>query len=165
MLQKNKYISFITNPYFQILIVYLITHFFLLILTGTFWDDMSYETKDLYQFKEIAMMTGRPEWKYIIPFAWSLPCYGYRWCVFFLYGINAVLYYKILLKCEFISKIDALFITLLFITFPNNDARCLLSNFSYALGKTLFFVSSYLFLIYKSTLKNDYSFINGILCY
>lgn len=134
--------------YFVILVVYCLTHGFMLFLTGTFWDDWCYYLRDINQMKEIAMQTGRPEWSVLLPAVWGLPFYGYRKISFILYLFDALLLYNILLKSEFFSKKESLLTTVIFILVPVNDARVLLSNFSYAVGLTLFLLSYYIFIMW-----------------
>ena len=134
--------------YFVILVVYCLTHGFMLFLTGTFWDDWCYYLRDINQMKEIAMQTGRPEWSVLLPAVWGLPFYGYRKISFILYLFDALLFYNILLKSEFFSKKESLLTTVIYILVPVNDARVLLSNFSYAVGLTLFLLSFYIFIMW-----------------
>ncbi len=148
------------SPYFLIIVVYILTHWALCFVSGVFWDDLSYETHDFIRFKNVAMMTGRPEWLILIPFAWSLPHNSYRILVFIMYGLQCVLFYKILLKTGFLDKNNSLLFSLIYITVPVNDARLLLSNFTYAVGLTMFHISIYLYLyIYKTENLNNGKYI------
>ena len=155
--------SFINNPYFLILIIYCFCHFFMLFLTGSFWDDITYETHDSERFFNIAMMTGRPEWFYLLRFAWSFPHNTYRFLVFLMYGFQAIMFYRILLVTQAFGEKDSLWISLIYITVPVNDARLLLSDFSYCVGLTFFILAVYCYICYKNTsAKKDSRFIKRI---
>lgn len=132
-----------------IAIVYILVHGFMLILTGTFWDDwtsffMNYSAKNLEGFE-----SGRPYYSLAIEMVWWIPKYGYRKLSFLLYFLIYVLTY-LFLKRE-LEYFDhkyangALIITLINIALPINDARVILANFPYTLGLSLFFAGLLLF--------------------
>lgn len=140
---SNLLKSIVSSPYFIIFLVYLMCHGVMIFISGTFWDDLCYETHDYSRFKEIALGTGRPEWLFLIPFAWSLPFNSYRIIVFLMYGLQAIIFYKILIKLSFFTEKDALCITLIYLSVPVNDSRLLLSVFSYSTGLSIFLLAVY----------------------
>lgn len=150
------------KPYLIIFTIYFLAHWFMLVLTGIFWDDWCYSLRDINQIKEVALQTGRPEWAFILPAVWGLPCYGYRKITFFLYLLGAMLFYNILKKSHLFSENESLLVTIIYIVIPVNDARVLLSNFIYALGLFLFLLTFYLFILWDKSEKRKYRFIMRI---
>ena len=131
-LQKAK-----INHYILITIVYLLAHFFLLILSGCWWDDWTFVTHDFEYIKEVAAQSGRPEWLILIPFCWSATNNG-RILIFFIYLLISLFVYTGLRNSGLLSYDECLEIALLFTTIPCNDARLLISNFPYSIGLFLF---------------------------
>ena len=137
-----------TNSYFVITFVYIASQVFLLLLNGCWWDDWTFMSHNLNYINEVASQTGRPEWNLLIPLAWSSPLNG-RLFVFILYYLDALFVYNILKETVLVDEKGSLIITLLFILIPVNDARLLISNFSYTCGLFLFYLSLFLFFRWK----------------
>lgn len=150
----------LNNPYFMIFLVYFICHWFIIIVTGMFWDDLSWDTHDYQKYNQFALMNGHPEWSVLIPFAWSFPNNSYRVLVFCLYFIQAILFYKILIKLNILDKSNSLWLTLLYITVPANDARFLLTTFPYCVGLSFFLSALYLYVMLKcNSFNKKYKYI------
>lgn len=141
---KDKFRTLIRNPYFIITAVYLLTHFFMLILSGCWWDDWTFMSHHLDYVNAVASQSGRPEWNILIPFCWSLPNNG-RILIFFMYLIDSYCVYHILKGSDLFDEKSSLIITLLFTVIPVNDARILISNFSYTVGLFFFYLAFALF--------------------
>lgn len=137
--------SFIRNPYALITLVYVLAHFFLLILSGCWWDDWTFSTHNLDYIHAVASQSGRPEWDLLIPFCWSLPNNG-RILIFFLYYLISLFVYNIFLKSDLFDEKESLILALVFSVVPVNDARLLISNFSYTVG-LFFFYMSFMFFV------------------
>lgn len=159
---SNKIKSIIKNPYFQITIVYLLAHFFMLILSGNWWDDLTFESHDLLYINEVASQSGRPEWNLLVPFCWSLPNNG-RILIFFLYYLISLSIDNLLKNSDLFDKEDSLLITLLFIIIPVNEARILISNFAYTCGLTLFYITFALFVRWNKLEKSNKKIIYRII--
>ena len=140
----NRVKRLFKNPYFVITLVYIASQSFLLLLNGCWWDDWTFMSHNLNYINEVATQTGRPEWNLLIPLAWSSPLNG-RLLVFILYYLDALFLYNILKETVLVDEKGSLIITLLFILIPVNDARLLISNFSYTCGLFLFYLSLFLF--------------------
>ncbi len=136
------------NPYFLITAVYILAHFFMLILSGCWWDDWTFMTHNLNYINEVASQSGRPEWNLLVPLAWSSPNNG-RILVFFLYLADAFFVYGFLRNCGLFDKEKSLLITWLFILIPVNDARILISNFAYSVGLFFFYLGMMLFVFWN----------------
>ncbi|MBO7484692.1 MAG: hypothetical protein J6T84_01355 [Spirochaetaceae bacterium] len=154
---KSKIKKICISPYFIIMVVYFVCHWFMLILTGYVWDDVYFasSTANYDTLKEISMMQGRPLFYLFLLFARSTP---FRLFVFLLYAIQAILFYKILSKLNLLESNETLWLTLVYVTIPVYDARVLLTYFSSNVGITLFFIATYLylsfFMISNSKIKN-----------
>lgn len=142
---KEKIREILRNPYFIITAVYFMAHFFMLILSGCWWDDWTFMTHNLGYIDAVASQSGRPEWNLLIPFCWSLPNNG-RFLIFILYYLDTLLVYGILSNSNLLDKEESLMIALLFTVIPANDARILISNFAYTVGLFLFYLTTFLFM-------------------
>ena len=132
------------NPYFLIVITYVLAHSFLLILSGCWWDDWTFMTHNTNYVAIVAAESGRPEWNLLVPFCWSLPQNG-RILIYFLYLGISLFVYRILKESGLFSEEDSLIITLLFSVVPVDEARLLISNFAYTVGLFLFYLGFMLF--------------------
>ena len=146
----NRLKSITKSPYFIITAVYLLAHFFLLVLSGCWWDDWTFMSHNLNYVNLVASGSGRPEWNILIPLCWSLTNNG-RILIFFLYLFDSYFVYNILKDSKLFSIKDSLLITLLFIIIPVNDARLLISNFPYAVGLFFFFLAFMLFIKWNNS--------------
>lgn len=142
-----------TNPLIIISVVYLITHFCILILSGCWWDDWTFMSHNIGYINEVASQSGRPEWNILIPFCWSLKNNG-RILIFFIYLLISYCVYVILYNSKLLDKEESLITTILFIIAPVNDARILISNFSYCVGLLLFYLASVLFVMWNNRNHN-----------
>ena len=146
---KRKFDKVIYNPFFIITAVYFLAHAFMLILSGCWWDDWTFMTHNLAYINDVAMESGRPEWNLLIPFCWSQPNNG-RILIFFLYYLDALFVYIALKYSKLFNEKESLLITLLFAVFPVNDARLLISNFSYTVGLFFFYLTFMLFVLWNN---------------
>lgn len=151
---SNRIKQIIKNPYFLITVVYVITQFFMLLLSGCWWDDWTFMTHNLGYINAVASQSGRPEWNILIPFCWSLPNNG-RFLIFFLYYLDSIFVYHILKESELFTKEESLVLTLLFIVIPANDARILISNFAYTVGLFVFYLTFSLFVRWNKLEKSN----------
>ena len=97
----------------------------------------------------VAMESGRPEWNLLIPFCWSQPHNG-RILIFFLYYLDVLFVFFTLKNSTLLSEKESLLISLLFAVFPVNDARLLISNFSYTVGLFIFYLTFMLFVLWNN---------------
>lgn len=148
----NSVKRIVKNPYFIITSVYLLAHFFLLILSGCWWDDWTFMSHDLTYVSLVANGSGRPEWNILIPLCWSLTNNG-RILIFFLYYLDSLFVYNILKDSSLFDDKASLLITLLFIIIPVNDARLLISNFPYSVGLFFFYLAFMLFVKWNNSDK------------
>lgn len=162
---KDKLLKIVKSPYFILTVTYCLAHFLLLIISGCWWDDWTFMTHDLNYINVVASESGRPEWNILIPFCWSLPNNG-RILIFFLYLLDTLFVYTAVKNCGLFDEKESLIIGLLFAVTPVDDARLLISNFSYTVGLFFFYLSFMLFMFWnrmkKSMKKNIYRI--GLLC-
>ena len=131
---KKKWVKEIT----VIIFAYFIIHGFLLLLTGTFWDDWLYYFHDIPTANMAGWESGRPYYSWVIETVWILPGYGYRVLSFFTYLLSYLFIYGSFYSIKSTRNKKALYITLICMALPINDARLLLSNYPYAMGMLLF---------------------------
>ena len=141
---KNRLMKLIKSPYFIILATYFAAHFFMLILSGCWWDDWTFMTHDLNYINTVASESGRPEWNILVPLCWSLPNNG-RILIFFMHLLNSIFVYRMLKNSDLFNERESLLMTLFFTVLPVNDARILISNFAYNVGLFFFYLSFMLF--------------------
>ncbi len=146
---KKRFGRIIQNPFFIITAVYFLAHAFMLILSGCWWDDWTFMSHNLAYINDVAMESGRPEWNLLIPFCWSQPNNG-RILIFFLYYLDALFVYIALKHSRLFNEKESLLIALLFAVFPVNDARILISNFSYTVGLFFFYLTFMLFVLWNN---------------
>ncbi len=153
------------KPYLLIILVYCLAHFLVLLLSGCWWDDWTFMTHDLNYINIVASESGRPEWNFLIPLCWSLPNNG-RILIFFLYLLDALFVYTAIKKCGLFDEKESLFIGLLFAVVPVDDARILISNFSYTVGLFFFYLSFMLFMFWNKMKKSTKKTVLriGLLC-
>lgn len=124
-------------------IIYILAHWMMLVLTGTFHDDWLSLFHDV-QTKDIeGIESGRPYYSAIIELVWNLPGYGYRVLCFITYYVSYLFLYFTVRETDRSDLYAPLVITLLVITLPINDARVILANYPYALGYSFFWVGCY----------------------
>lgn len=145
----KKFNRILHNPIFIITAVYALAHAFLLILSGCWWDDWTFMSHNLAYINAVAMESGRPEWNLLIPFCWSQPHNG-RILIFFLYYLDVLFVFIALKNSTLLSEKESLLISLFFAVFPVNDARLLISNFSYTVGLFIFYLTFMLFVLWNN---------------
>lgn len=133
--------------YKNILIItafYIISHWYLCFLQGTFWDDtlyLYYDTETLWsQFKQV----GRIFQGIWIQLTWNMPNFGYRHITFVLYYFTSILMYLILNNTNYFSKQETLILSIIYTVLPINDTRVCICMTSFTVGLFSFFLSFYL---------------------
>lgn len=131
-----------------LLLVNLVSHGFLILLTGTFWDDWAYIYHETDQLWEQHLELGQPLRIFLIETVWQLPDYRYRMVVFLLYLLTSVLFYFILNNCRYVDREQALMISALYVAVPVNTARLILCCIEYIFALSCFLTAFYLFMFY-----------------
>lgn len=131
-----------------LLLVNLASHGFLILLTGTFWDDWAYIYHETDQLWEQHLELGQPLRVFLIEAVWHLPNYGYRTVVFLLYLLTSVLFYLILNNCKYVGREQALMISALYVAVPVNTARLILCCIEYTVALLCFLTAFYLLTLY-----------------
>lgn len=132
----------------KIVLANIVSQGFLLILSGTFWDDWGAYYRDRMASIRSGMEIGRPVSLFWVRAVWNLPNYGYRWLVFFGFLFTSIILYVLLSNSDGFSRKEALYISVLYTVFPINDARVLLATFPYSVGWLSFFVGLYMFALW-----------------
>lgn len=131
------------NNVIIIIVANILSQGFLLIATGTFWDDWMYYYRDRTGLWKEFMEAGRPSSAFWVETVWNLPHYGYRWLVFLLFMITALILYALIRNSKMFNQNEALWLSVLYTVMPVNDARIILCTFSYAVGLTSFMIGVY----------------------
>lgn len=144
----------------------LLAHGWLLILTGTFWDDWLYYYYDKNVLWKQFMEAGRPSSAIWIELVWKLPNFGYRKLVFLLFLLISILFYIVLKNISWFEQREALYLSILFTVLPVNDCRVLLCDFVYTVGYTSFWFGCCL-LLYWIKCKKESWFLRSVtlLCF
>lgn len=132
-----------------ITIVYIAAHWFLLVATGRWLDDWVYANKNWDYMWEVFMQSSIPLHSFINGGLWLLPDGFYRVITFFLFYFGAILFYLIMNKTSIFSKEACLWITLLYIVIPVNDARITWICYGYSFGLFVFWIAFYLAIIWR----------------
>lgn len=133
-------------------LVYLLSQGFLLILTGTWWDDKTWFFGSQEKMWDIALQLGKPTTYFILSFVKEMPEFCVRIFIFVLFYCCALGTFIIYRQLPFVNNKDAVLMALLYAAIPANDARALLSIVPYSLG-FFFFIMGFCLLI---VLQNKY---------
>lgn len=141
----------------KIIVVLFLVNFlsqgYILILTGTFWDDWLYYYHDIERLWRHFIQSGRPSLVYIPAIFWNLPNNGYRWVVFLCYMLTSIMIYLLLRKISLFQKgltwQESLLISCLYTVIPVNDARICMVDLPFTVSLPLFLLGFYFLIIYK----------------
>ncbi len=139
-----------------------LSHGYLILLTGTFWDDWLYYYHDTDRVWEHFIQSGRPSLAYIPAAFWNLPGYGYRWVIFGCCFITSIFVYLILRNIPFFEKnlknTGCLAVSLFYTVMPVNDARVCMVDMPFTISLLMFFAGWYVFIRYRSQTANVRNF-------
>ena len=139
---------------FWITVVYAITHGFLLIATGRWWDDWAYADRNWDFMIEVFMQSSLPLHAVINAVTWLFPHFFYRILTFAYFYIGALLFYRIMKKTGLFSEDAAFWIALLYVGIPVNDARIAWIDYAYSFGFLMFWIAFHTVTVFcKSTGK------------
>ncbi len=125
-------------------VIYLVANWFLIVLSGIWWDDWAYYVHDVEWLHEIMRQSSLPLEAYILRSVWWLPNGGYRIIVFFLFYFGSLLLYSTLRRTKIFTEEACFWISALYITIPINDARVTLICYGYSLGLFSFWLACYM---------------------
>lgn len=127
-LRRVSIVNLLKSKYFWLFVVVLLSHGFLLLMDGLFWDD--YLLHDYFTsgkidqifstFKEAGSFlnnTAYFHWSVFLVFGKNL-MFGYRLIAIVLLFLIGVLLYKILMKLRMFSREDSFFVSAFAITYP-----------------------------------------------
>lgn len=140
-------------------IVYLLTHGFILVLTGIWWDENTWFYCSEKEMWEVSLQLGKPSTYYLMSTIFSLPEVVGRLLIFILYYLGTVCIYVIYRQLPCIDNRDATLMTLLYVVIPANDARAMRGVFPYTVGYFLFLLGFCLLII----LQNRFGYRNVML--
>lgn len=159
---KKTHKIFESADYICITLVYFLSQFMLLIITGRWADDWNYYPHDVEFLHEVMRQSGIPLEAYILRSVWWIPKDGYRIIVFLLYLVGTYFLYKTLINLNLFSKQACLWICMLYEIIPINDIRVTLICFGYALGLCSFWISFYLVTLWQRKIGKQRILVRGI---
>lgn len=136
--------------------VYLLTHGFILTLTGTWWDEHTWAFSSYEQMWNTSLQLGKPSSYFVMRFIFGIPEAFARLLIFTCYYLGTLGIYYIYSQVPFVNTRCAVLMTLLYIAIPANDARAMRGVFPYTVGY-FFFILAFCALIF---LQNRYDYKN-----
>lgn len=121
-------------------IVYLLSQGFILVLTGTWWDEKTWFFASKEQIWDTALQLGKPSLFVLFSFITSVPQFVGQFLIFLLFYIASLGMFMLYKQIPFIDEKDAMYLTLIYISIPVNDARALRGVFPYSLGYFFFVI-------------------------
>lgn len=125
-------------------LVYIASQSMLLIISGRWWDDWCFYNQRTEDLIKIAMESGRPSFFFLIKFAKLFSEDAYRILIFIMFYFGALFFYGILRRVLRLTHTTCCIICCLYIIIPANDARIMLSVFSYSIGNFFFLFGFYI---------------------
>ncbi len=128
-------------------VIYLLTHGFILFLSGTWWDEKVFVLGTKQQLWDMTVQLGRPTSYYLLSFIMDIPeCIG-RALIFLLFYFSSLGVYYLATYIPMLNGLDALLIAIVYTVIPANDVRCIRGVFPYTLGHFLF-ICAFCILVY-----------------
>lgn len=135
-----------------IVVTNLIVHFMMPFIEGAWWDDWKFYVNEYSLIREHYIEAGRVLAYYMIGLVEFLPTWMFRMIVVLCFLISAVLIYYILLGIG-VKQEGALSIAILYNAIPVNDVRLMVCVFPYTLSLLLFWLATYLFVLWMKKEK------------
>lgn len=126
---------------FWLTVIYVLAHWFILVSTGSWWDDWVYADHNAEYVMEVSKQASLPLSGVVDIVIWYIP---YKLFVFGMFYAGGIFLYKILNSIDFFSEEASFWISALFLIIPVNDARITYICFNYSLGLFCYLFSFYL---------------------
>ena len=139
---------------FWITVSFILTHGFIFLLTGTWWDEKTWAFAETEKMWDISLQLGRPSIFFLMKFIFEIPEELARTIIVLCFYLGTLGVYYIYSQIPGIKQRHALMMTLLYIAIPANDARAMRGIFPYTFGYC-FFIMAFCMLI---VLKKKYQF-------
>ncbi|WP_407397722.1 hypothetical protein [Anaerovibrio sp.] len=124
-----------------ITVAYLLTHGFILVLTGTWWDEKTWAFASDERMWETSMMLGRPTTYFLMKFIFGIPEPIARLVIFLCFYIGTLGIYYIFNHLPLIPAKYTVWLTLIYNAIPVNDARAMRGVFPYTFGYMMFILA------------------------
>lgn len=131
-----------------ILVVGMATHWFMIVISGYWWDDSIFQYKNYYDLSRMYIESGNM-FGSALAFIMINIRNAYNIWTFALTILNSILIYFFLRNSLFVKRDDSIWIALIFTTVPINDARIVYACFPYMLCYVFFSVALYLVTVWK----------------
>lgn len=145
-------------------LIYLLSHGFLIIISGRWWDDWCMVDQSYQALRNFAMEMGRPSVIIIMSFAKWLPEPGYRIITFLLFYWCGLFLYRILKEWLSLSDVACFWICALYSVIPANDARIMLAIFPYSIS-LFFFMAGMCYLAIVLNKGRSLAWKDRLVCY
>lgn len=145
-------------------LIYLLSHGFLIIISGRWWDDWCMVDQSYQALRNFAMEMGRPSVLIIMSFAKWLPEPGYRIITFLLFYWCGLFLYRILKEWLSLSDVACFWICALYSVIPANDARIMLAIFPYSIS-IFFFMAGMCYLAIELNKGRALAWKDRLVCY
>tara|TARA_Y200000002_G_scaffold308369_1_gene264621 strand:+ start:676 stop:2247 length:1572 start_codon:yes stop_codon:yes gene_type:complete len=133
------------KTYFQLLVLYSLSHIWIIFLANSlFWDDWHLKITNPDQLDLYWEMVGAPIRGLMIKSLFNFGYYTYRLLSFFLLFINAIFLDKILTRIKIVNENNRFITCLIFLIAPLYIDRVTIICFPYTLCTFLFFAAWYL---------------------
>ena len=122
-------------------IIFLLTNWFMLVLTGTWWDEKTWAFSSTAEKWDISLQLGRPIDFFLQVFIFKIPEVVARIIIFICYYCITIGTYFIYNQIAFFDESHAFLATIIFVAIPANDAKVMRGVFPYTVGCFLFIVA------------------------
>ncbi len=128
-------------------IIYIMTNFLLLIVSGRWWDDWVVQFMSFEEMMDLYRYNGSIIGSFLLYPVKCIPLEGYRVLVFLWHYLSSLIVFRIMNSIDIFTEKDAFWCTVLYITAPINDARITLITYGYTILLCFFWTSFYLLII------------------
>lgn len=133
--------------YICLTIIYIMTNFLLLIVSGRWWDDWTIHFMSFEEMMNTYRQAGSVIGSFLLYPVKGIPFGGYRILVFLWHYLSSLIVFRIITSIDIFREKDALWCTILYITAPINDARITLITYGYTLLLCFFWMGFYLLIV------------------
>jgi hypothetical protein len=127
---------------------YMLSYGFMLIYAGSFfWDDwLNYFEKNSFQVRSKVSFSGFDPFRLVVE-GWITEINPaiFQLLIFIMFPISALFLWKVFAKNKYLSEIEAISISALFLLLPVNSARASMTLFMYSFCHLSFFAAWWLF--------------------
>lgn len=121
--------------------IYFLAHGFILVATGTWWDEKTWAFSSTEEMWNVSLQLGKPSTYFLMKFIFDVPEFVARFLIFLCFYLSSLGMYLIYNQIPVINEYNAMMMTLFYIVIPANDARIMRGVFPYTVGYTFFIIA------------------------